>query len=210
MLTNFLAAGNAAHLISILTGLGLAAAAAVGVAALWGVGQFSGRLVDVALGGRLHPLTMTLIVCLLLPLSFALALASDGDVAMLAVYALAYGACNGLLTIARGTLPLALFDYRSYGAVVGGLLIPSFLLTAAAPVAYAQMVERHGARGDRPVDRARGRHPGLRRDPALALHRPGQAGRLNRVTACAGNTERRKHGMRVIPGPRRRASPDAS
>ena len=39
---------------------------------------------------------------------------------MLAVYALAYGACNGLLTIARGTLPLALFDYRSYGAVVGG------------------------------------------------------------------------------------------
>ena len=35
MLTNFLAAGNAAHLISILTGLGLAAAAAVGVAALW-------------------------------------------------------------------------------------------------------------------------------------------------------------------------------
>ena len=47
---------------------------------------------------------------------------------MLAVYAL-YGACNGLLTIARGTLPLALFDYRSYGAVVGGLLIPSFLLT---------------------------------------------------------------------------------
>ena len=147
MLTNFLAAGNAAHLIAILTGLGLAAAAAVGVAALWGVGQFSGRLVDVALGGRLHPLTMTLIVCLLLPLSFALALASDGDVAMLAVYALAYGACNGLLTIARGTLPLALFDYRSYGAVVGGLLIPSFLLTAAAPVAYAQMVERYGARG---------------------------------------------------------------
>ena len=36
MLTNFLAAGNAAHLIAILTGLGLAAAAAVGVAALWG------------------------------------------------------------------------------------------------------------------------------------------------------------------------------
>ena len=31
--------------------------------------------------------------------------------------------------------------------MVGGLLIPSFLLTAAAPVAYAQMVERHGARG---------------------------------------------------------------
>ena len=146
MLTNFLAAGNAAHLIAILTGLGLAAAA-VGVAALWGVGQFSGRLVDVALGGRLHPLTMTLIVCLLLPLSFALALASDGDVAMLAVYALAYGACNGLLTIARGTRRAGAVRLPQLRRGGGRLLIPSFLLTAAAPVAYAQMVERHGARG---------------------------------------------------------------
>ena len=57
-----------------------------------------------------------------------------------------YGACNGLMTITRGTLPLALFDFRSYGALVGALLIPSFLLTAAAPVAYAYVVEQHGAR----------------------------------------------------------------
>jgi MFS family permease len=51
------------------------------------------------------------------------------------------------LTITRGTLPLALFDFRSYGALVGALLVPSFLLTAAAPVAYAYLVDSHGARG---------------------------------------------------------------
>lgn len=147
MLTNFLAAGNAAHLISLLSGLGLAAAAAVGVAALWGVGQFAARLADVALGSRLHPLTLTLAVATVLPLCFLLALLSGGNLYATAAYALLYGACNGLMTITRGTLPLALFDFRSYGALVGSLLIPSFLLTATAPVAYAYFVQSHGARG---------------------------------------------------------------
>ncbi|CAB3695874.1 MFS transporter [Achromobacter pulmonis] len=145
MLTNFLAAGNAAHLIPLLSGLGLAKALAVNVAALWGVGQFASRLADVALGSRLHPLTLTLAVSALLPLGFVLALLSGGHLLALAAYALLYGACNGLLTITRGTLPLALFDLRGYGAMVGVLLIPSFLLTAAAPLAYAWVVGRHGA-----------------------------------------------------------------
>nr|WP_255469261.1 MFS transporter [Achromobacter sp. UMC46] len=146
MLTNFLAAGNAAHLISLLSGLGLATAAAVSVAALWGVGQFTARLADVALGSRLHPLTLTLAVSALFPLCFLLTLLSRGNLYATAAYALVYGACNGLMTIARGTLPLALFDFRSYGTLVGTLLIPSFLLTATAPVAYAHVIEQHGAR----------------------------------------------------------------
>ncbi|MFF7395239.1 MFS transporter [Achromobacter sp. NPDC008082] len=145
MLTNFLAAGNAAHLISLLSGLGLASAAAVTVAALWGVGQFTARVADVMLGSRLHPLTLTLAVTALLPLCFLLALLSRGNLYATAAYALLYGACNGLLTITRGTLPLALFDFRSYGALVGALLIPSFLLTATAPVAYAFVIDTHGA-----------------------------------------------------------------
>ncbi|MFD4840824.1 MFS transporter [Achromobacter sp. NPDC058515] len=145
MLTNFLAAGNAAHLISLLSGLGLAAAAAVSVAALWGIGQFAARLADVALGSRLHPLTLTLAVGALLPLCFLLALLSGGNLYATAAYALLYGACNGLMTITRGTLPLALFDFRSYGTLVGALLIPSFLLTATAPVAYAFVIEGQGA-----------------------------------------------------------------
>ncbi len=145
MLTTFLAAGNAAHLIAILQGLGLGAAAAVGIAALWGVGQFAARLADVALGGRLHPLALNLAVCAALPACFALALTADGRPAAAGAYALLYGACNGLLTIARGTLPLALFGFRGYGARAGRLLIPSFLLTAAAPVAYAELIRLGGA-----------------------------------------------------------------
>lgn len=146
MLTNFLAAGNAAHLFSLLSGLGLASAGAVSVAALWGIGQFAARLGDVLVGARLHPLTLNLAVALALPPCFLLALIPGGNLYATAAYTLLYGACNGLMTITRGTLPLALFDFRSYGTLVGSLLIPSFLLTAAAPVAYAYIIEWQGAR----------------------------------------------------------------
>lgn len=146
MLTNFLAAGNAAHLFSLLSGLGLAATAAVGVAALWGIGQFAARLTDVILGSRLHPLTLNLAAGVALPLCFLLALLPQDKLYTAAAYTLLYGACNGLMTITRGTLPLALFDFRSYGTLVGALLIPSFLLTAAAPIAYAFIIEAQGAR----------------------------------------------------------------
>lgn len=146
MVTNFLAAGTAAHLIALLTGVGLASAAAAGVAALWGIGQFAARMADVAVGAKLHPLTLTWAVTALMPLCFVLGWFSNGNLYATAAYAFFYGACNGLLTITRGTLPLALFEFRSYGRLVGALLIPSFLLTAAAPVAYAFVIQTLGAR----------------------------------------------------------------
>jgi len=145
MLSNFLAAANATHLIAMLTGLGLAASAAVGIATLWGMGQVSARLLELLFGARLHPLMLNLLTAALLPLCF-LAGAMAGHPLAAALYACLYGACNGLLTITRGTLPLALFDYRIYGALVGRLLVPGFLLTAAAPVAYAQLIAWQGPR----------------------------------------------------------------
>jgi len=145
MLVGFLSGGNAAHLINILTGLGLAAHAAVGLSALWGVGQLAARLGEVAFGSRLHPTALNLVASVILPLCFAIGLAAAWHPAAAAAYVLLYGTGNGLLTIARGSLPLVLFDARSYGTVVGRLLVPSFLLTAVAPLAYAHVLERYGA-----------------------------------------------------------------
>ncbi|NEV03075.1 MFS transporter, partial [Bradyrhizobium sp. UFLA 03-164] len=54
------------------------------------------------------------------------------------------GAGNGILTITRGTLPLILFDHRSYGTLVGRLIVPSFILPAAAPLVYAIVIDRFG------------------------------------------------------------------
>ena len=75
-----------------------------------------------------------------------MALAGGSLVVPAAAFALLYGAGNGLSTIARGALPLVLFEPGAYGAVVGRLLVPSFLVSAVAPLAYALVIER-GARG---------------------------------------------------------------
>ncbi|MBO1114297.1 MFS transporter [Bordetella petrii] len=145
MLANFLTAANATHLIAMLTGLGLAASTAVGISALWGIGQVSARLLELLFGGRLHPLMLNLATTAVMPLCFVAGALAGHPVAA-ALYACLYGACNGLLTITRGTLPLALFDYRVYGALVGRLLVPGFLLTAAAPVAYGELIAWQGPR----------------------------------------------------------------
>src|SRR5690606_7615580 len=90
-------------------------------------------------------LTLNLLTTIVMPWCFLAGFAASHPVAA-AIYTCLYGACNGLLTITRGTLPLALFDYRIYGTLVGRLLVPSFVLTAAAPVAYAQLIAWQGPR----------------------------------------------------------------
>jgi MFS family permease len=145
-LTTFLNSGMSAHMIGILAGLGVAASAAVGVATLRGIGQSTARLGEVLFGARLHPLALGVVATSLLPICFAAGLAAGGSLAAGAGFAFLFGAGNGLLTIVRGTAPLVLFDHRVYGAVVGRLLIPSFFLSASAPLAYALVIDAAGER----------------------------------------------------------------
>lgn len=144
--TNVLNSGMSAHMIGMLGGLGLAAGAAVWVAALRGIGQSLARLAQVLFGGRLHVLDLNLAAAVVLTLCFVAGFGA-GFVAAAVAFALLYGAGNGILTITRGTLPLVLFDHRSYGALVGKLLVPSFILSAAAPFVYAVVIERFGVYG---------------------------------------------------------------
>jgi len=144
---NFLNAGMSAHMIAVLIGLGVSASVAVWIATLRGVGQSAARLCEIMFGGRFDPLALNLLACLLMPISFAAGLFSASSEEMAIVFAFLYGACNGILTITRGTLPLVLFDHRGYGALVGTLIVPSFVLSAAAPVLYAVFMDRFGNEG---------------------------------------------------------------
>jgi hypothetical protein len=143
MCTNFLNAGMSAHMIALLGGLGLAAALAVWISALRGIGQSSARLCEVLFGGRLHPLKLNLLATGLLPLCFLTGLFSGQWAIAASAFAFLYGAGNGIATITRGTLPLVLFDPASYGTVTGQLLVPSFL-AAAAPLIYAFIIDHAG------------------------------------------------------------------
>lgn len=144
ILTNFLNSAMSAHMIGILTGLGLAATLAVWIATLRGIGQSTARLAEVLFGRRLHPLGLNLLATGILPLGFLVGLFSGNSLVAATAFALLNGAGNGLCTITRGTLPLVLFDPRHYGATVGRLLAPSFFLSALAPLAYALIIEHSG------------------------------------------------------------------
>lgn len=144
---NFLNAAMSSHMIPILAGLGVAGALAVWIATLRGIGQSVARGVEVLFGRHISPVMLNLAACTLLPLAFVVGLFSGRSEVAAIVFAFAYGAANGLLTIVRGALPLALFDHRTYGTFVGKLLVPGFILPAAAPVAYALIIDRFESAG---------------------------------------------------------------
>ena len=144
-LGNGLHAGMSAHLIPVLTELGLTGTAAVSIAALRGIGQTTGRAAELTFGQSVHPIDLNTFASGLIVVGFTLGLAATGLYLAAATFVFLYGVAIGLLTITRGTLPLVLFDSRRYGSMVGPLLIPSFLLSAAAPVMFAFLMERSGA-----------------------------------------------------------------
>jgi MFS family permease len=146
-MTNFLNAGMSSYMIAILAGLGLAASASVWIATLRGIGQSSARLCEILFGKRLHPVLLNLLACALLPLCFVAGLFGGQFVVAALAFAFVYGAGNGIATITRGTLPLVLFDHRAYGALVGRLLVPSFIVSASAPLIYASVIGRFGESG---------------------------------------------------------------
>jgi MFS family permease len=132
------------QLVPLLEAAGLATAAAVWVASMKGFAQFAGRLVEIVFGRRLHAMTVARIAIGILPASFVLLLASGGDVAAIVAFTLLMGASQGVITIVRGAVPLALFGPVGYGAVLGVLATPALLVNAAAPTLFALIIERWG------------------------------------------------------------------
>jgi hypothetical protein len=144
MLTTSLNSAMSAHMIGLLAGLGVGAALSVWISTLRGIGQSSARLAEVLFGAAVSPLALGVVAAAILPASFIAGLFSGASTWAAVAFALLYGAGNGLATIVRGAVPLVLFDPAEYGAIVGRLLVPSFLLSAAAPLAYALLVAHFG------------------------------------------------------------------
>jgi MFS family permease len=143
-LGHFLSSAMAAHLVTLLTGLGIALGTAVSLGALRGIGQVAGRFWQVVAGGRIHAVSLTIGALAVVTLSFLGALVGGPSVPAAAAFVAFYGAGHGIITITQGTLPLVLFDHRKYGARTGDLLIPSFIASALAPLFFALIIERFG------------------------------------------------------------------
>ncbi|QWG18091.1 MFS transporter [Bradyrhizobium sediminis] len=140
--TGFVSSGLSAVLPTMLVQFGATPAAALFAGTLVGPAQVAARLVEAGWLARYHPLVSARLATLTTPVG-VIALALGGPL-LAPVFAAFYGAGNGILTIARGTLPLALFGPQGFGRRVGLLSLPARATGALAPLAVGLMVEHIG------------------------------------------------------------------
>ena len=132
------------QLVSLLEAAGLATAAAVWVASMKGAAQFGGRVVEIVFARNLRAITVGRIAVGLLPVSLVLLLTGAGSLSLVVAFTLLMGACQGVITIVRGAVPLVMFGARGYGAVLGVIATPVLVVNAATPPAFAWIVDRWG------------------------------------------------------------------
>ncbi len=133
-LTWFISTAMAAHLPGLLQAQGLSLATALLLGSLIGPAQVAGRMAEYSLLRRLHPLASARLAGALHPLGAALFLGLGAPLGV--AFTLLHGVGNGVLTIAQGTLPLALFGPQGYGLRQGLLMLPARFAQAAAPFVF--------------------------------------------------------------------------
>jgi predicted MFS family arabinose efflux permease len=134
----------AAHFPRILEAAGATSVQAIAAGALIGPAQVAARIVEASLLSRYHPLVSTRLACLTHPIGAVIVALVGGGAA--SVFAIFHGAGNGVLTIARGTLPLAIFGPNNYAYRLGIIGAPARMAQAAAPLAFGLLIDSMGSR----------------------------------------------------------------
>ena len=141
--TWFVTGALAAHLPELLQRAGASETAAIAAAALVGPAQVAARLFEFGILRAFHPLASGRIAALLHPVGavFLLLFGAPGAVP----FALLYGAGNGMITIAKGSLPLALFGPVGFGQRSGVLSAPARIAQSSAPFLFGLLLSHIGA-----------------------------------------------------------------
>ena len=140
--TWFTSTAMAAHLPSLLQAHGLTLAAALALAALVGPAQVAARLLEFGFLRKVHPLLSAQLATAAHPLGAVLLMVVGGPAALL--FTVLHGAGNGILTIAKGTLPLVIFGPQGYGARQGLLMVPARVAQAFAPLVFGLAIDQFG------------------------------------------------------------------
>jgi MFS family permease len=138
----FVPSGLSAHLLAIFARSGIDAGTVVWIGALFGPAQVGARLIEFSFGKDLHPLWVVRFALGTLLCAFVMLAVLGVSVPVAAAFALMFGGANGLVTITRGAVPLALFGASGYGLLMGRLAAPFLLVQAAAPLVMAFVVDQ--------------------------------------------------------------------
>src|ERR1700736_2162906 len=131
----------AAHMPRILEAAG---ATPVEAGALFGPPQVVARIIEASFLSRYHPLLSTRLACLTHPIGAAILAVAGG--AASSAFSIFFGLGNGILTIARGTLPLAIFGPKNYGYRLGLVGAPARMAQALAPLVFGLLIDAMGSR----------------------------------------------------------------
>jgi MFS family permease len=134
----------AAHMPRILEAAGATTVQAVAAGALFGPAQVFARIIEASFLSRYHPLLSTRLACLTHPIGAAILAVAGG--AASSAFSIFFGLGNGILTIARGTLPLAIFGPQNYGYRLGIIGAPARMAQAAAPLVFGLLIDTMGSR----------------------------------------------------------------
>jgi MFS family permease len=130
------------HLLTILQLREIALAAAVALGAIVGPTQVVARGIEMLISRYHHPLWTMLAATLFVAIGVGVLWAGSPVIAAALIF---YGAGIGIESIARATVPLALFGHTRYAAILGRIAMPSLIAQAAAPSLGAMLMERFGA-----------------------------------------------------------------
>jgi MFS family permease len=140
----FIPSAMSAHLLAIFDRLGIDYQVGVILGALFGPAQVLSRLAEFIYAREIHPLVIARFAVILTVAGFALVFAFGINLWVAAAFVIMFGVTNGLMTIARGTVPLVLFGSAGYGKIVGRIGGPALVMQAAAPLVLALVAERFG------------------------------------------------------------------
>jgi hypothetical protein len=138
----FVPSALSAHLLAIFGRNGIDSATVVLIGTLFGPAQVAARLTELAFGRNVHPLLVGRAAVALLVLAFVLLAVFGISIPTAAAFAVMFGAANGLITITRGALPLALFGADGYGRLMGRISGFCLVMQSAAPLVMAFVAER--------------------------------------------------------------------
>jgi MFS family permease len=137
-------AAMAAHLPRLLEAAGATTLQAVAAGALIGPAQVAARIAEASVLRRQHPLVSARLAMIAHPIGAGV-LAFFGAGGASGAFAALHGAGSGIMTIARGTVPLAIFGPENYGYRLGILGAPARIAQAAAPLLFGVLIDRYGS-----------------------------------------------------------------
>lgn len=131
------------HMVPLLAAVGLGGMSAL-IGSVFGPAQVLSRVINMSFGLRIQPVTLAILSSALLPVSVVVLMFGAPWLVAALFFALALGLGSGLVSIVRGTVPLALFGPYGYGERLGKITAARLVLSSLAPFVFALVMERFG------------------------------------------------------------------